>query len=595
MISRQTVNVMHKGSVGTLSPDADDDGPLDDEGVQQSGAPLLTSPGQCCNDEATFATSQAELPESLPPSSATASASTELVEVCASMKAFLAHVRGVTGELAEGRPDLVDAGGSCSSPSPTPKRSKLGSPEKHDSLEFSVVRTLDDIFDWPKHGLLCAEKLDRAAASVIAERLGRDTMSTSFSGIDAPGTARTMLHRELEERLGRKVTMGAHEWAIDSDLDCRRELECHPDAANHIFGDIREFWQPSVAAALAAMKRRGEKLTYHKLIGMVKSRKSVKTEAYCYRHQRPCCLSRTRFTAAGPPCTPFSSMGKQLKTEDESMEATMCWFAIILCFLFPVIFYENVMQLEKSFIEAVLGEWYDIYECPMYPENFGVPARRPRMFRLLVLKRACSHIMFPFSILPDAFKRTCEAGFRMYLFASDDELLEEVQWASSRPTTLAANVPVNLEHDSFEKALTVSEAVNLKDYLRMYPGSGKVFSLKQMAANDHAVISGDDALQTVTKNVGLLWDSRANRWYLPKELLASQGFPVPGSTRNGFPPCCSYQVDRSVSRSRLAMSERAGNSMNVNCCGYMHIYRLLCIELNGDSTVGVLGMLCSNT
>ena len=465
------------------------------------------------------------------------------------------------------------------------------SDESDESL--GTVRCLGDVFTWPDHGLNRAEAaLSKDAASMIAARLATDSMATAFSGIDAPGTARTMLHRRLQERLGRKLPLAPHEWAIDRDGDSRRELEVHPDGPDHIFGEITEFWQPAVAAALKHMKARGEKVTFHKLLGMVKTRKSVKTSAWCYRHQKQCHITRTRLICAGPPCVGFSSIGKQLKDEDESMEATMCWFAILLLLLIPVCFHENVLQMERALIAAVVAAFYDIHECPMYPEDYGVPCRRPRMYRLLVLKEACTGILFPFNRVPEIFARKCAVDFRIFLFASEDELEEELKWASNRPRSLATDGLTLAEPDSFRKALTAHEADSLANYLRTYPNSSKVFSLKQTVASDHAVVSSD-ALQTVTKNVGLLWDSSVNRWFLSKELLASQGFPVPGSVGHGFPLCSSYQVARQSPRSRQATSERAGNSMNVNCCGYMHIYRLLAIDLVSHSIAAIAGSLSS--
>ena len=104
-------------------------------------------------------------------------------------------------------------------------------------------------------------------------------MSSGFSGIDSPGTARCLLKSKLEHQLGRSVNMAPHVWAFDNDQDCQRELLCHPDAPQHLFGDVCDFWDPAVRDALAFLQKRGGRLSVHKLAPMVKSRKAIVLKA----------------------------------------------------------------------------------------------------------------------------------------------------------------------------------------------------------------------------------------------------------------------------------------------------------------------------
>ena len=112
-----------------------------------------------------------------------------------------------------------------------------------------------------------------------------------------------------------------------------------------------------------------------------------------------------------------------------------------------------------------------------------------------------------------------------------------------------------------------------------------------MAAAGRGVLSSDWELQTIVKNAQMMWDNTAARWYTGRELLVSQGFPAFGNDKLSVPLCSSYQVDRAHMRSRAAIVERAGNTMNVNIAGYVHVYRLLCIELVGDSAAAGAGRM----
>ena len=63
-----------------------------------------------------------------------------------------------------------------------------------------------------------------------------------------------MLRDALKNHTGEHVECGAHCWAIDVNADAQQELRVHPHAAEHIFTDIRDFWDPDVKRALETMK-----------------------------------------------------------------------------------------------------------------------------------------------------------------------------------------------------------------------------------------------------------------------------------------------------------------------------------------------------
>ena len=138
---------------------------------------------------------------------------------------------------------------------------------------------------------------------------------------------------------------------------------------------------------------------------------------------------------------------------------------------------------------------------------------------------------------------------------------------------------------AFRNSLNPAEEENLQAYRAVYPQ--KVFQLSQRILKGRAIVSSERELQTVIKNCGLLWDDAACRWLHPKELLASQGFPVTWES-----PCVtSCQLPRTTPRTRAGMLERAGNSMNVCCLGALHVYRMCFLELVADSDIALAGRL----
>ena len=99
----------------------------------------------------------------------------------------------------------------------------------------------------------------------------------------------------------------------------------------------------------------------------------------------------------------------------------------------------------------------------------------------------------------------------------------------------------------------------------------------QDATTGHGASNGPDVLNTIIKNVALLWSDSHSRWLTPNELLTAMGFPVVPSTVDtclaGLPPTshrgdshrvlCSFNRIR-PERHRTVVPGQAGNSMSVN-------------------------------
>ena len=121
------------------------------------------------------------------------------------------------------------------------------------------------------------------------QTLNEITMSTSFSGIDSPATAFLSLGAGLcaelklsPEHVPRPRNAFAVEWAGAA----QQELLHHPHAAEHVFSDIAEFWQPALRTRMDAIFAGGQQDQI--LLPLIKNGTAVMTCAWCVRHQKLC-------------------------------------------------------------------------------------------------------------------------------------------------------------------------------------------------------------------------------------------------------------------------------------------------------------------
>ena len=95
----------------------------------------------------------------------------------------------------------------------------------------------------------------------IAKRLEADTVSTAFSGVDAPGTAMNCLRFAAQSQLGHEVRPGRIFHRIEWDAQCQEELKLmaahqHPKVEDRpcLFGDISAFWAPDLKPVICQLQ-----------------------------------------------------------------------------------------------------------------------------------------------------------------------------------------------------------------------------------------------------------------------------------------------------------------------------------------------------
>ena len=95
------------------------------------------------------------------------------------------------------------------------------------------------------------------------------------------------------------------------------------------------------------------------------------------------------------------------------------------------------------------------------------------------------------------------------------------------------------------------------------------------------MVSSPTTLHTLIRNVGVLWSDCDEKWFAPRDCLASQNFPVEEATRASGEFLCSFNRERPSGwplRHRARVCGQAGNSMNVNVAGLLATYAHICVK-----------------
>ncbi|CAE7717129.1 unnamed protein product [Symbiodinium sp. CCMP2456] len=298
-----------------------------------------------------------------------------------------------------------------------------------------------------------AEQDEEERETILRGMLGvmsEFTMSTSFSGIDAPATAFLSLGLGLCQSLDLSVDhlpRPRSTFAVEWQPSCQQELLRHPHAAEHVFGDISDFFRPTLRAKLDSIVAEGKIDSV--LWPLIKSGNAMKQEAFCVKHQKMCQVDTARCHCGGTPCTDFSSRGLQLRSEGKTFVHFLAFCGMRICLQEPVVIQENVENFETELLERYLGQLYHIsVEC-LSPDQYGFPILRPRKWSILRHKYKTSCWASPWSAFAKMFQSDMWFGayaryisdqvpaWVVYFDASAEELFEELCWACSRPESLS--------------------------------------------------------------------------------------------------------------------------------------------------------------
>ena len=196
---------------------------------------------------------------------------------------------------------------------------------------MTEVANVADSFNWVAHGLSVIRKRG-ISMDLGSRRLADLTYSTSFSGIDAPGTALCMIG-------GHAQLTAVHLWAAEKDKHCCYELLMHPHSPQCLFGDVHDLIDPRIRHTLVTEAHRMDFLDLSKI---VKSGRMLIGQAPCSLHHKDCKPKRAELHVAGTPCVDFSSQGARRMLRGPSLIPLLAWAAQRLQHMEPAILHENV-------------------------------------------------------------------------------------------------------------------------------------------------------------------------------------------------------------------------------------------------------------
>ena len=154
------------------------------------------------------------------------------------------------------------------------------------------------------------KELPRGAVEYIIYHMKGTDFNTFFSGVDAFGSSITCLAAILRDMTGRETIMEPqHISACEKDTECIQELRDHPNPPCCIFGDMEQFWAPSIKTKLDNLGKNGKALNFDTLLPVVKSGKAAVLSGHCLVHNKTCRLKKAKMSVSGVICWDYSPQG----------------------------------------------------------------------------------------------------------------------------------------------------------------------------------------------------------------------------------------------------------------------------------------------
>eukprot|EP00974_Lingulodinium_polyedra_P090333 8761446-Lingulodinium_polyedra.AAC.1 len=191
----------------------------------------------------------------------------------------------------------------------------------------STVNSLADACHWPKDAI--GELEDNEGVGVLRELIAAmadTTITTAYSGIDAPGTALNLVTASLAQRFpDERVAPPRHlsdtEWNKEAQLEL---LTMHAKDDSHLFGDIDSFFNANMQTSAKDLLKTPE-IALEVMSPAIRSGHAVGTAAYCMRHGKRCQHPAGKIHVAGATCTAFSTRGLQRGAADPTIVHLLAW------------------------------------------------------------------------------------------------------------------------------------------------------------------------------------------------------------------------------------------------------------------------------
>ena len=419
------------------------------------------------------------------------------------------------------------------------------------------------------------------------------SISTAFSGIDAPGVALNMAISSANSRLpGLEVGHPTHTFSVEMLDESNRELALQKNGPSCRFGNILSFCTKTLTEQL---QLEIEPFDVDRLMGVILKEGAVTLNAHCLAHSCTCRAVRSVGHVAGPPCTDFTSWGRCRRLKGPTVKSLLVWICLVrlLCFAWVVV--ENVPSWPEDILVRYLGDMYDFSVSLLCGTSFGSTTVRLRKYIVMTLKTQCS-LLRPLTDMTEVLRRRRDDSYtwRSLFVAEKDELVAELRWgrarsgcvepcaSGSKKKHVAEDAQHGLHQDAFYNALLEIERTRLKQFEALHDVTNCVCNLTQDPTYCRAA-SREILLHTLVKNSLLLWSNEHRRWMTGREMLLSQYFPVTTATlaacerpSDGIAFMTSFNFSRVQAglpaRDRAFMAGQAGNSMTIPVIGGVLIW-----------------------
>ena len=120
------------------------------------------------------------------------------------------------------------------------------------------------------------------------------SMSTAFSGIDAPHTASCAKRVAMSKCIGPEIPFPKLLHMIEYDPQNQQELLLvSRETGSCLFGDIGGFFRPELTEVLEQLRKK-PMLCVEVLAPVLASGRAVKSSSFCVTRQRHCCLKAAK-------------------------------------------------------------------------------------------------------------------------------------------------------------------------------------------------------------------------------------------------------------------------------------------------------------
>ncbi len=236
----------------------------------------------------------------------------------------------------------------------------------------------------------------------------------------------------------------------------------------------------------------------------------------------------------------------------------------------PAILHENTPEFNHELLERLLGAQYIVWSSVISAIDMGTPCERSRRLTWLIHKTQIPN--FVEAPLPWSreswfgnFSRTVDATWKEFFqLASDQEILDELRWAASRPDCVNKGVKV-VQGMDFRTVFNGQERDFESAYMELPFAEDSVLSLMQDPNLRCSYTRGSVYLGTVIKSNWPQFSPHFRRWMMGRETLSTNLIIVYNNQRihgESSPFLYNRSAFGFPARKRAAMFEQAGDTMN---------------------------------